>query len=371
VDLSQIRKIVIGVGGDPPSPSSIYPIFIDDVRLYISRCLPGRGGAGDVSGDCVTDYKDVRFLTKDWGTYTWDVNVIAPVNDPCLWYKFDGDATDASGNGYNGTVVDVVPEYGLDRNDQVQKALMFDGTETHVDVPLDVFADMYDVNGQAHEITVSLWHYGDPLYLKTHRHIFFGENVAEHPEDPNASWDYAKLNMYLQPTSSTVFVAVGNELYDPNDDTPYRTQRIYKSTQPKDVAGQWNHWAVTKDCHTGELKVYLNGTLWLFDTGLHYPIHNMGLFWIGAESGRESDPPYNHRGFINGLIDDFQIYDYALSQGEICSLADMTIGSTYHQPIQPLLKEENVNTNIYDDYQIDFKDFAMLATTWLDYVIWP
>jgi len=371
VDLSQIKTITIGVGQDPPVKTSILEVYIDDVRLYIPRCIPGLGGAGDVSGDCITNFKDLRYLTKDWGTFTWDVNVIAPVNDPCLWYKFDGDACDASGNGYNGTIVDVVIEYDLDRNGQLQKSLLFDGTETYVDVPLDVFTDIYDVNGEIHEITVSLWHYGEPGFDNTHRHIFFGENVAEHPEDPNASWEFAKLNMYLQPSGSAVHVAVGNELYDPNDDTPYRTQRIYKGTNPEDVEGQWNHWAITKDCDAGELKVYLNGALWLSGTDLHYPVHNVALFWLGAESGREDDPPYELRGFVNGLLDDFQIYDYALSQAEICSLAGMTLGSTYHQPMYLLLDDESINTNIYDDYQIDFKDFAVLATSWLDYIEWP
>ena len=369
VDLSEIRTIAIGVGPEPPvsSGSGVVPVYIDDVKLYIPRCVPGLGGAGDVSGDCFTDFKDLKYLTKDWGTYTWDVNVIAPVKDPCLWYKFDNDACDASGNGYDGNVVDGTIEYVLDRNDQLNKALLFDGSETYVDVGVDVFTDIADVNGEANEITVSLWYYGEPGVTRTHRHLFFADNVADHPDDPNDTWSWRKLNMYLQPSSNAAHIVVGS---DPNDPANYDSLPP-KAPMLEDIEGQWTHWAITKDANAGELKVYLNGAFWHSGTGMYYPVHNIAVFWLGAESGREDDPPYELRAFITGKMDDFQIYDYALSQGEVCSLAGMTVGSTYHQPIQLLLAEENINTNIYDDYQIDFKDFAMLATTWLDYVVWP
>ena len=368
VDLSEIRTIAIGVGPEPPvsSGSGVVPVYIDDVKLYIPRCVPGLAGAGDVSGDCITNFKDLKYVTDDWGTTTWDVNVIAPVNDPCLWYKFDEDPCDASGNGYNATVVDGAIEYALDRNDQLNKALLFDGIETHVDVPVDVFTDIADVNGEANEITISLWYYGEPGTANTHRHLFFGDNPADHPDEPNDTWNMRKLNLYLLPGPSTVYATIGS---DPNN--PGSFDSISKIPKLEDVEGQWNHWALTKDANAGELNVYLNGALWASSTGMHHPVCNIALFWIGAESGREATPPYNFRGFITGKIDDFCIYDYVLSQGEVCSLAGMTVGTTYHQPMQLLLAEENINTNIYDDYQIDFKDFAMLATTWLDYIEWP
>jgi len=371
VDLSQIRTITIGVGQDPPVKTSILEVYIDNVRLYIPRCLPEHGPAGDVTGNCLTDFRDLKIISRDWGITAWDVNVIAPVNDPCLWYKFDNDACDFSGNGYNGTVVDDFIEYDLDRNGQLQKSLLFDGHYTYVDVPLDVFTDMYDVNGQAHEITISLWHFGDLLTwdLKpvsdTHRHLFFAENPAAHPEDPNNTWEWRNLNLYFQNKNSTVHVAMGN------DGSP-AVDAITKLPESEDVyEDQWNHWAVTKDAVAGELKVYLNGALWNWNTSpATIPIANIGVFRIGAETGREDDPPYSLRGYLTGKIDDFRIYDYALSQGEICSLADMTIGSTYTQPMQLLLKSD-ANTDIYEDGTINFKDHAVLANTWLEEKIWP
>ena len=368
VDLSEIRTIAIGVGPEPGAPEGSgalsLPIYIDDVRLYIPRCVPGLGGAGDVTGDCVTNFKDVKLMSRYWGTTTWDVTVIATVNDPCLWYKFDSDPCDASGNGYNATVVDGAIEYGLDRNDQLNKALMFDGTETHVDVPVDVFTDIADVNEEASEITVSLWHYGEPGTTNTHRHVFFAENPADHPEDLNDTWNWRNLNLYFMPANNNVYVTLGN-------DAQGHLDWIMKTPNLEDVEGQWNHWAVTKDCHAGELKVYLNGALWNWNINpATIPIANIGVFRIGAETGREDDPPYNLRGYLTGKIDDFRIYDYALSQGEICSLADMSVGSTYTQPLSLLLYPDD-NTNIYEDDRIDFKDFAMLATSWLDYIEWP
>jgi hypothetical protein len=255
----------------------------------------------------------------------------------------------------------------MDRNDQVQKALMFDGRETYVDVPVDVFTDIADVNGEAHEITVSLWHYGDILtwdgkpVIKTHRHLFFGENPDHHLDDPDDSWSTRKLNLYFLPNSNTVYATIGS---DPNE--PTSINFLSKLPNLEDVEDQWNHWALTKDANAGELKVYLNGALWTSGTGMYHSVNGIAQFFIGAVM----NPGPLDKGFITGKLDDFRIYDYALSQGEICSLADMTIGSTYTQPMQLLLHSE-ANTNIYEDNTIDFKDHAVLAQTWLEEKIWP
>ena len=87
----------------------------------------------------------------------------------------------------------------------------------------------------------------------------------------------------------------------------------------------------------------------------------------------------NIRGddFYTGLIDDFRLYDYVLTQGEILALAGETVGSTFIQPLRRLLDIDFnsagtaylYDINLNDDSVldvIDFKDFAVLAETWLE-----
>jgi len=63
------------------------------------------------------------------------------------------------------------------------------------------------------------------------------------------------------------------------------------------------------------------------------------------------------------LIDDFGIYDYALSQAEIAYAA--TNGTGIFD--LPLLLPADLNS----DNRIDFKDFALLADNWLENQLWP
>ena len=41
-----------------------------------------------------------------------------------------------------------------------------------------------------------------------------------------------------------------------------------------------------------------------------------------------------------------------------------------HQPLQGLLSVAE-NVDLHDDEKINFKDFAVLADTWLDEQLWP
>jgi hypothetical protein len=63
------------------------------------------------------------------------------------------------------------------------------------------------------------------------------------------------------------------------------------------------------------------------------------------------------------LIDDFRIYDYVLSQPEIAYIA--TNGTGIFD--LPLLSP----ADLFTDDRIDFRDFALLASEWLENYLWP
>jgi len=117
--------------------------------------------------------------------------------------------------------------------------------------------------------------------------------------------------------------------------------------------GRWNHWAFTKDADTGTMQIFLNGSIYNSRTDASSPISAITSFEIGN----------GWYGGYDGLIDDFRIYDYALSQPEIACIA--TNGTGIFD--QPLLSPADLN----GDNQIDFKDFSFLAGSWLDEQPWP
>ncbi len=72
---------------------------------------------------------------------------------------------------------------------------------------------------------------------------------------------------------------------------------------------------------------------------------------------------------FNGDLDDVRIYSRALSQAEVADLAGKTAAFT--QPLYLLLTPQDPAINMNNDRTINFKDFALLADTWLDEQFWP
>jgi hypothetical protein len=101
------------------------------------------------------------------------------------------------------------------------------------------------------------------------------------------------------------------------------------------------------------MKIFLNGALLGSRDGAHSPISGITSFEIGS----------GWYGGYDGLIDDFRIYDYALSKPEIVHVA--TSGTGIFD--LPLLVPADLN----NDNQIDFSDFAHLAEHWLEVQLWP
>jgi len=68
-------------------------------------------------------------------------------------------------------------------------------------------------------------------------------------------------------------------------------------------------------------------------------------------------------GRYDGLIDDFRIYNYALSQTEAAYIATDGTGIIDVPLVTP--------ADLFNDKHIDFKDFSIFADSWLENVLWP
>ncbi len=157
---------------------------------------------------------------------------------------------------------------------------------SYVDVPAEAFADLED------EVTIALWVYGDPGVQPANQYIFEGRNAQ----------NQRVLNSHLPWGNSRVYWDAGqNGGYD----------RIDKQASAANYAGQWNHWAFTKNAVSGEMFIYLNGELWHSGTGLHRTMEGITRFVIGAAA--------NYTGYYDGRVDDFTVWRKALDQETIAA----------------------------------------------------
>ncbi len=80
---------------------------------------------------------------------------------------------------------------------------------------------------------------------------------------------------------------------------------------PEDFKDRWNHWAFTKDTNTGEMKVFINGVERDSQGGRTIPLAGIDRMFIGSEE---------NVNFYDGMIDEFLVYDRAVTPAEVSQL---------------------------------------------------
>jgi len=151
INLSAVKKMFIGVGDRVnPQLGGTGTLYVDDIRLYVPRCLPDLvQPAADLSDNCIVDHPDLEIMTADWLKSDSVVSTVAP--DPAglvLHYKFDGDASDSSGNNYHGIEKDG-PTYV---DGKFGQAIRLDGFDDYVAIQ-----DMNYVGTGHPEVSVCAW----------------------------------------------------------------------------------------------------------------------------------------------------------------------------------------------------------------------
>jgi len=233
----------------------------------------------------IDEKNDAGTTTGDFWSFTTASDVVDP-NVLVCWYKFDENegyiANDFSGNSNNAVISGATWVDG-----RIGKALDFERT-VWVSVPTDALLAI------ANEITVTLWQYGDVAIQPQSDRTF-------QATDDNG---YIVLDIRLPWGTGVVGWDAGNS-------GPSTFDRLSKTASPADYEGQWNHWAFTKNATTGEMKIYLNGstTPWASATGKIKTMAGISEITIGSSiSGLQN---------YDGIIDDFRIYNKALSGTEI------------------------------------------------------
>ena len=226
---------------------------------------------------------DVR-LYNGW----LDTNAIAQLFSapvPLLRLKFEESsgttAADATGNGWNGTLVNgptwVAGESG--------NAVSMNGTNQYVSLPAGVVSSLND-------FTISAWVKLNAL--STWARLFdFGTGTGDF--------------MFLTPTASPSGVRFGiTTSGSGNEQSINYTNNL--------SLGVWHNIAVTFAAGIGIL--YVDGLPVATNSAINLTpslLGNTTQNWIGRSQ-------FSNNPYLNGLVDDFRIYNGALSPGEIASL---------------------------------------------------
>lgn len=336
LNLSHIRTISIGLRTKPAQPFKVIRgiVFFDDIRLYPSRCLEQNRPNADFNGDCAVSFEDLREMANSWLDRNPKTYSVKAPNAPLAWYKFDDNTNDSSGNDYHSQPFGN-PAYAPGLFGQ---AISFDGYRNSVKIinAVELFQRI------STEITITFWQYGS---ASGHRNETLCCSNYEYGVDNPAI--AINLGCWLRPSQAGLYN------WDCGYPWSFDSRLSGDHKHKSEWSGRWNHWAFTKDAKGGVMRIFLNGTLYDSRTNAKSAISAITSFEIGL----------GWYGGYDGLIDDFRIYDYALSQPEAASIATNGTGTF----VQPFLLPADLNA----DSQINFHDFAILAGSWLNGRLWP
>ena len=245
------------------------------------------------------------------------------------WYRFDeaagSVATDSSGNGKDATIIGAT---GARMGGRFGNALRLQSSGSqYVRLPNGIVSGLND-------FTIATWI--NPSTMATWARIFdFGNGT--------------NTNMFLTLRASS-------------NNQPRFAIRVNGSSEQQLTAGSgftlsantWYHIAITKSGNTA--RMYLNGRLAATNTSMTFNPSDMGVTtnnWIGR-SQYSADP------YLNGMVDEFSIYDYALSEEEIKALTIIDI------PVVQITTEAGVAPVLPDTVTVNYQDgtSGTAAVTW-------
>jgi len=319
VSLTGVSKLYLGVGNRAnPQMGGTGTLCIDDIRLYPSRCVPERGPVGDITNDCTVDCEDFGAMAKDW-----HVTYLA------LEYTFNADLSDTSGNkrhgiGQNGpSVHDGI--LTLDGTNWVDIPFgtdnPFDGSrdfsitmDFRTKVPSVLISSARDTEPDNHAMSVFIHHWDEP---------FWGEVIYDN-----------------------FFVTAAAAEDDPLDGEWHTVVVTY------DADGGWND---DLEQPTGWATVYLDGVPG-DGTDMDPNIPNIAADTVRIGSSLNTTYPYEVGvGNLSGDIDNLRIYNFALTPEDVLGLPGAPGGPA----------------DLNKDGSVDFRDLAILASTWVEEIQWP
>ena len=199
-----------------------------------------------------------------------------PVLNPIAIYHFDGDASDASGNGYDG-VLNGSPEFISDTPDGSTGALKLNAfKEQFVNIPYALFKGL-------EQFSFSAWI------------MDFSQGVVFSSEGGN------KLPyLYVRDTQQFMLRNTSAYYYPEEYTFAYDCTSIMSSV--------WHHLAITS--YKGELSLYIDGQK-LDSLKQNYNVSTGTKVYIGGNAGG------SYVNYMNMKIDNVMFFEYSLTDDEV------------------------------------------------------
>jgi len=337
VSLNNVQNIYIGFGQRGSSDEGgMGDVFIDDVRISGSKCIPELGPEWDWSDNCIVDLADVGIMADEWLHADAVLNTSVPTVGPVGWWELDDGigttATDSSGNGNTGTLEDsttwVAGHIGTG-------AVEFSGDGGRIGV-----LHSPELMPES-QVSVTAWIYATDSISGSVRVVAKGTDAND--------WEA----YYIQ--------------FNSNERVTWTIRDTDHNNLPEDGLesddlnlNEWIHVAGTYDGDV--MKLYVNGQV-----ADQATIGVVGILQDSNDLSIGNASDVNDRAFI-GKIDDVRVYDYGLSAAEVAYLATGTTPTGY----VPL----DSQVNIYDEEDpgqkaVNFRDLAKFMSSWLEEKLWP
>jgi hypothetical protein len=222
------------------------------------------------------------------GKETGQSNVAAIMGAPALrvHLKFDETAGNTAMNAANKAAAAVLPMSGSWGAGKFGNAVALNGKDQYVELPAGIVSELVD-------FTIAAWVNVEAAAVWS-RIFDFG--------DESGDW------MFLTANSGK-----GMPRFEVTNVHGYNAQRIDGTAGLP--AKRWVHVAVTLAGRTG--TIYVDGVAAGGNAAIEFPPFQLGTTtrnWIGR-SQYERDP------YLNGKVDDFRIYDGALTPAQVAALA--------------------------------------------------
>jgi hypothetical protein len=326
VNLLAVKKIYIGAGNRiTPALGGTGLMFVDDIRLYGPRCVASQlKPAGDLNDDCVVDYLDLDIVVNEWLTSGHLVTPADPGTSALVaHYTLNGNANDSVGTSH-GTPGGL-PVYGPGHLGQ---AIRCDGVDDYVELPIG------SLIGSLTNSTFATWANFANAGGAWQRIFDFGNDTVAY--------------MFLTPRMGTA----GAMRFGITIEGGGAPEQLV--TAPTTLPSGWHHVAVTIDADGDTVTLYQDGLAVAQNTEATLSPSDLGPTannWLGRSQ-------YVADAYYLGMIDDFRIFDRALSGSEVAWLAGNT------SPFSELF-------DLNADGAVDLSDIAELGETWLDELLWP
>jgi len=288
----QITKKMLDLGRDP-----LVNTILDEYYKYFGTSL----GENDKVRVYYKNYKDKIGIEHALGGIVVSDEICGDddISSFVAYYPFNGDASDETGNGNDGTV------YGAtlttDRFGNADSAYYFDGSNDWIEVADDDSLDLI-------EFTVSAWYRVETGSSESRNMILIkgGRSTDGNGSDLN----YNLTTIESLDTLDTWLIRGG---FEESDGTDHAVLTDYNYDSEI-----WYFVAITYDSQ--KVNLYIDGDFYGSTPTTAMPNNNVYPLLIG----RSTDPVYpSNKYWFKGVLDEVRIYNRALSESEILDLYNL------------------------------------------------